>query len=219
MTTIAEAIAGLSAADRKARAHAATYLNHAGSELASELLARWRQEPDFDALLLRRELRELSTALKNLVSQARANIFPTVGVAVTPETFERIRNANGSPRLAEVPPDQDAAEFELHFSVAYEIPVLLDILTTKDSGGNGAIAKFLAKNGEGIQQVEYEVSDVDRATQILIERFGQKPVYPATRMGANGTRVNFFLITVHDEGKVWDGKKVLIELVEPAKPR
>src|SRR5215467_12327396 len=39
----------------------------------------------------------------------------TVGVAVHPATFAEIRRANGSPRLAEVPPGQDASEFEVHF--------------------------------------------------------------------------------------------------------
>ena len=45
--------------------------------------------------------------------------------------------------------------------------VHLDILTTKAPGGNGAIARFLEKFGEGIQQVELDVTDVDRATEIL----------------------------------------------------
>jgi hypothetical protein len=210
MITISEAIASISATDRKEQLSGAVFLNHAGSEIASEVLTKWRDDIDFDLLLIRHNLSELSNSLKELVAQARGNIFPTVGVAVAPETFERIRNANGSPKLADVPPDQDAIEFGLHFTVAYTIPVRLDILTTKEPGGSGAIAKFLAKNGEGIQQVEYEVSNVDRATQILIEKFGQKPIYPATRPGADGTRVNFFLAARAD------GKKVLIELVEPA---
>src|ERR1700722_12605250 len=46
-----------------------------------------------------------------------ASHFPqaTLGVAVEPATFERIRAACGSPHLADVPPDQDATEFELEF--------------------------------------------------------------------------------------------------------
>src|SRR5205823_2340877 len=50
----------------------------------------------------------------------------TVGLAVQRETFNRIRIANGTPRLADVPPDQDAEEFELHFPSETS----LDILTT-----------------------------------------------------------------------------------------
>ena len=67
-----------------------------------------------------------------------------------------------------------------------------DILTTPVPAGSGAIARFLEKFGEGIQQVEIDVTDVDRATEILRTRFKLDPIYPATRPGANGTRVNFF---------------------------
>ncbi len=128
----------------------------------------------------------------------------TVGIAVEPGVFEQIRAANGSPRLADVPPDQDAREFELEFPGG----VRLDILTTRQPGGDGAIAKYLRKFGEGIQQVEIDVNDVDRATELLRAQFALQPVYPATRAGADGTRVNFFLVPLPD------GKKTLIEFVE-----
>jgi len=128
----------------------------------------------------------------------------TVGVAVEPAIFEQIRATNGSPRLAEVPPDQDAREFELEFPGGGR----LGILTTRQPGGDGAIAKYLRKFGEGIQQVEINVNDVDRATELLRAQFALQPIYPTTRAGADGTRVNFFLVPVPD------GKKVLIELVE-----
>ncbi len=128
----------------------------------------------------------------------------TVGLAVQRDTFGRIRIANGTPRLAEVPPDQDAEEFELHFTDG----ISLDILTTREPGGSGAMAKYLAKIGEGIQQVEYRCANIDRAAQILKEKFQVAPVYPATRAGADGTRVSFFLVASPDGGKV------LIELYE-----
>jgi len=134
----------------------------------------------------------------------------TVGLAVERATFGRVRVANGTPRLAEVPADQDAEEFELHFPDG----ILLDVLTTREPGGSGGIARYLAKFGEGVQQVEFRCEDVDCATDILKEKFDVKPVYPATRPGADGTRVNFFLVpsTV--------GGKVLIELYEvPAAPQ
>jgi len=105
-----------------------------------------------------------------------------------------------------VPPDQDAEEFELHFPQE----VLLDIVTTREPGGSGAIAKYLAKFGEGVQQVEFLCTNVDRATEILREKFGITPIYPATRPGADGTRVNFFLVASPDGGKV------LIELYQAA---
>jgi hypothetical protein len=134
--------------------------------------------------------------------------FPaaTVGLALQQVNFERMRAANGSPPLAEVPPDQDAKEFELHFRGNIQ----LDILTTREPGGTGAIARFLDKFGEGIQQVELLVRDVDRVTQILLKRFRISAVYPATRPGADRTRINFFLVPAPQE------KKVLIELVEPS---
>ncbi len=127
----------------------------------------------------------------------------TVGVAVHPQTFEEIRKANGEPRLADVPPDLDAQEFELHLGEAY-----LDIITTRAPDEEGAIAKFLKKSGEGIQQVEYFVRDVDHASHVLRRRFGVEMIYPRTRDGADGSRVNFFLAATAV------GKKVLIELVE-----
>ena len=56
--------------------------------------------------------------------------------------------------------------------------------------------------------MEFRCSNVDRATEILKEKFKIVPVYPATRPGADGTRVNFFLVASPDGGKV------LIELYE-----
>lgn len=131
--------------------------------------------------------------------------FPlaTVGVAVEPATFGRMRAANGSPRLADVPPEQDAVEFELDFPNAR-----LDILTSRDPAAGGAIARYLQRSGEGIQQVELQVRDADRATEILRRHWRVDPVYPATRPGADGTRVNFFLVPLTG------GRKVLIETVE-----
>ena len=50
--------------------------------------------------------------------------------------------------------------------------------------------------------------DVDRATALLQEKFGVKAVYPETRAGADGTRVNFFLVATQEN------ERVLIELYE-----
>ena len=103
-----------------------------------------------------------------------------------------------------MPPDQDALEFELAFAHG----VRLDVLTTRDAAGQGAIARFLARFGAGIQQVECDVRDVTRATEMLRARFAIEPIYPETRAGADGTRVNFFLVPADE------GRKILIELVE-----
>ncbi|MGH9575282.1 MAG: hypothetical protein ACRD40_17350 [Candidatus Acidiferrales bacterium] len=132
--------------------------------------------------------------------------FPrtTVGIAVEPSRFVQIRAANGAPHLADVPPDLDAEEFEIRAGDT----VHLDILTTRDRHADGAIARFLRKHGEGIQQVELGVRSVARATHVLRDRFGLAPVYPQARAGADGARVNFFLVSAQVGGKL------LIEIVE-----
>lgn len=182
MPALNHAIAQLASEDAAERRLAASWLYIEGCMLADSATRALYEDPDFAPLLLKPT---------------------TVGIAVHPITFENIRRANGTPRLAEVPPDQDAQEFELHLGEAH-----LDILTTRLLGASGAIAKFLDEFGEGIQQVEYFVKDVDRAMQILRERFGVQPIYSQARAGADGTRVNFFLASTPEN------KKVLIELVE-----
>jgi len=66
------------------------------------------------------------------------------------------------------------------------------ILTTREPGVSGAIAKYLAKYGDGIQQVEFRCSNVDRATQILKDKFGVALTFiPLHPHGADGTRSIF----------------------------
>ena len=202
--TIRDLFSQLGSHDEHARRTAAQMLFDLGRALSRETIQLWQQDANLRALLISDH------------DSQRA----TVGIAVSPELFASIRAANGNPNLANVPPDQDAIEFELHFmrvpSAGKEssgASVRLDVLTTQSPGGAGAIAKFLEKFGEGIQQVEYEVSNVDEATKILADKFAQKAIYPATRPGADGTRVNFFLVSTPG------GKKILIELVEAAKLR
>jgi hypothetical protein len=183
---LAQSIADLSSADESKRLAAAGEVYRLGRATGGSAVADWWAESELSALLL------------------GPNPAITVGLAVQRDTFGRIRIANGTPRLADVPPDQDAEEFELDFTEG----ISLDILTTREPGSSGAIAKYLAKFGEGIQQVEYRCANVDRASQILREKFKVASVYPETRAGADGTRVNFFLV------KSPDGGKVLIELCE-----
>jgi len=188
---LAQTIVDLSSSDASKKLAAAAEIYRLGRATAGSAIAEWWAESELSALLL------------------GPNPAITVGLAVQRDTFGRIRIANGTPRLAGVPPDQDAEEFELRFSEG----ISLDVLTTREPGGSGAIARFLAKYGEGIQQVEYRCTNVDRATQILKDKFGVAPVYPAARPGADATRVNFFLVKSPDAGKV------LIELYElPNKP-
>jgi len=183
--------------DPQTRSTAAMRLYMEGSNLCTPLLKQWIADPEF---------RELSLPSAPPPPGAVDSAPPStvVGIAVEPETFRKIRRANNFPPLADVPPEQDALEFELRFQDHID----LDILTTREPGGPGAIAKFLSKLGEGIQQIEIYVRNVDRATEILRSRFSLNPVYPQTRPGAGGTRINFFLASLPT------GNKVLIELVE-----
>ena len=57
--------------------------------------------------------------------------------------------------------------------------------------------------------MKLEVKNCDSATNRVRSAFGVEPLYSATRPGADGTHVNFFLASRPD------GRKVLIELVEP----
>ncbi|NJC73392.1 methylmalonyl-CoA epimerase [Planosporangium thailandense] len=69
------------------------------------------------------------------------------------------------------------------------------------------IAKFLDRNGQGVQQVAYTVRDVDAACEALRDR-GVRLLYDQPKRGTADSRINF----VHPK----DAGGVLVELVEPA---
>jgi methylmalonyl-CoA/ethylmalonyl-CoA epimerase len=71
---------------------------------------------------------------------------------------------------------------------------------------DSTIAKFLSRNGPGVQQVAYTVVDIERASAALRER-GVRLLYDEPRRGTAGSRVNF----VHPK----DAGGVLVELVQP----
>jgi hypothetical protein len=179
----------LASDDELARTLAAEEIHRIGRRPALRVVKAWQANPHLAALLPDPEL----------------NVI--VGLAVRPATFAAIRDAFGNPALATVPPDQDAVEFEVHFTSG----VALDILTSREPGGEGAIAHFLSKFGEAVQQVEFPCHHVDAAAELLKTKFALAPLYPAKRPGANGTLINFFLATSDSPaGK----EKVLIELFE-----
>lgn len=192
---IVSAILNLSAPEASARLAAATAIYRQGRAVADRAVFPWWQDSELSRLLL------------------GPKPHVTVGLAVQRKTFARIHSANGSPARADVPPGQGAEEFELHFADGVE----LDVLTSKDPRGPGAIARYLARFGEGIQQVEFFCLDVERATLILRERFGIAPLYAQARPGAGGSTINFFLVPVPDAAA--ESRKVLIELYQlPAAP-
>lgn len=70
---------------------------------------------------------------------------------------------------------------------------------------SSVISKFLAQHGQGVQQVALSVTNLNLAVEKLAE-VGVSAVYPAGKLGSNGTSINF----IHP--KFTSG--VLIELVE-----
>jgi methylmalonyl-CoA/ethylmalonyl-CoA epimerase len=67
------------------------------------------------------------------------------------------------------------------------------------------IAKFLDRNGPGVQQVAYTVEDIEATCAHLSER-GIRLLYDTPRRGTAGSRINF----VHPK----DAGGVLVELVQ-----
>ena len=180
VTDVRAWVEDLAATEAERRAAAWVQLYRTGCQMTEGVFAEWRQDPEFAVLVCGE---------------------PVVGVAVSPDVFARVRQEMGMPPLAHVPDEQSTAEFEIHRGT-----VRLDILAPVDN--EGAIQKFLDRFGPGIQQVELPVKRVEEAVKILTERFGLTPVYAQPRAGADGTRVNFFLVEKPGGGKV------LIELFE-----
>lgn len=74
-------------------------------------------------------------------------------------------------------------------------------------GPDTTIGKFIEKNGPGIQQIAFRVSDVRRVAEIL-RSSGLRLLYEDPKVGTAGSLVNF----VHPR----DAGGVLIELVQTA---
>jgi methylmalonyl-CoA/ethylmalonyl-CoA epimerase len=72
---------------------------------------------------------------------------------------------------------------------------------------DSAIAKFLDRNGPGLQQLAYTVTDVE-ATSAALRARGLRLLYDEPKRGTAGSRINF----VHPR----DAGGVLVELVQPA---
>ena len=107
-------------------------------------------------------------------------------------------------RLAhrEVNEEQGVAEAMMAVGESGSCIQLLAPLTPEST-----IAKFLDRNGPGVQQLAYRVTDVEEVSAILRDR-GVRLLYDAPRRGTSESRVNF----VHPK----DAGGVLVELVEPA---
>jgi len=75
------------------------------------------------------------------------------------------------------------------------------------AGPDSAIAKFLDRNGPGLQQLAYTVLDVE-ATSAALRARGLRLLYDTARRGTAGSLINF----VHPK----DAGGVLVELVQPS---
>ncbi|MEO8888047.1 MAG: methylmalonyl-CoA epimerase [Jatrophihabitantaceae bacterium] len=72
---------------------------------------------------------------------------------------------------------------------------------------DSTIARFIGRNGPGVQQVAYTVKDIDAVSEALRAK-GLRLLYDAPRRGTADSRVNF----IHPK----DAGGVLVELVQPA---
>ena len=105
----------------------------------------------------------------------------------------------------------------VHTEVNEEQGVREAMLAVGDSGSyvqllaplspDSTIAKFLDKQGPGIQQMAYRVDSIDAVSEHLRAQ-GMRLLYDEPRTGTAGSRVNF----VHPKS----AGGVLVELVEPA---
>jgi methylmalonyl-CoA/ethylmalonyl-CoA epimerase len=113
-----------------------------------------------------------------------------------------------------------AENFDLrsvHEEVNEEQGVREAMLAVGDSGSciqllaplspESTIAKFIDRNGPGMQQMAYRVENIDEVCATLRER-GIRLLYEQPKHGTSNSRVNF----IHPK----DAGGVLVELVEPA---
>jgi methylmalonyl-CoA/ethylmalonyl-CoA epimerase len=82
---------------------------------------------------------------------------------------------------------------------------LIQLLSPIDE--TSTIAKFIDRNGPGLQQMAVRVTDVEEVTRRLVAN-GLRVLYDAPRRGTANSRINF----IHPK----DAGGVLLELVEPA---
>ncbi|MBI2900593.1 MAG: methylmalonyl-CoA epimerase [Planctomycetes bacterium] len=83
---------------------------------------------------------------------------------------------------------EDLDEMKLRVVKVRSSEVVLELL--EPQAGEETVTRFLAKNGEGIHHLCFEVENVAAATAYLIGR-GYAPVWDKPRPGAGGKLVNF----------------------------
>ena len=128
-----------------------------------------------------------------------------VGVAVADldEAMDFYRDAYGMQVLhEEVNEEQGVREAMVGVGTSGSCIQLLAPLSP-----DSTIARFLDRNGPGIQQLAFRVDDVVHVADVLRSR-GLRLLYDAPRRGTSGSSVNF----IHPK----DAGGVLVELVQPA---
>ncbi len=98
-------------------------------------------------------------------------------------------------------PDQGVEEAMIVFDGGAQLQLLAPL--TPDS----PIAKFLDRRGPGLQQLAYQVADIEAASADLRDS-GLRLLYEHPRTGTAGSSINF----IHPR----DAGGVLVELVQPA---
>ncbi|MDT8916157.1 methylmalonyl-CoA epimerase [Amycolatopsis sp. PS_44_ISF1] len=108
----------------------------------------------------------------------------------------------------EVSEEQGVREAMLRAPGSAGTETMIQLLAPLHEGST--IAKFLGRNGPGLQQLALRVSDVDAAAEALRAK-GLRLLFDEAKRGTSNSRVNF----VHPK----DAGGVLVELVEPASAR
>jgi methylmalonyl-CoA/ethylmalonyl-CoA epimerase len=101
----------------------------------------------------------------------------------------------------EVNEEQGVEEVMISYGSGAQIQLLAPLQASS------TIAKFIDRNGPGLQQLAYRVTDIDAISDSLRVR-GVRLLYDAPKRGTAGSRINF----LHPK----DAGGVLVELVEPA---
>lgn len=90
-----------------------------------------------------------------------------------------------------------------------DIPSGVSIQLLAPTDEDSTIAKFLSKQGPGLQQIAFEVTDISKAMELLAQA-GVRVLYETPKKGTSGSSINF----IHPK----DMGGVLVELVQYNKP-
>ncbi|WP_328812409.1 methylmalonyl-CoA epimerase [Rhodococcus sp. NBC_00297] len=151
---------------------------------------------------------EHTTATADAVTAGLVTAIDHVGIAVADldVALEFYRDHFGmTVTHREVNESQGVVEAMISVPGAADGAAQIQLLAPLDE--TSTIAKFLDRNGPGLQQLAFRVRDVEETAAFLRER-GARLLYDAPRRGTADSRINF----VHPK----DAGGVLVELVEPA---